>query len=462
MLTRLRLRNFKSWSDTGDVALRPITGFFGANSSGKSSLLHALLLLKQTSESLDRGLVFHFGDKSTPVDLGDFHSVVHGHNAMNEMQVSLDWNLPKPFRIKDSKNKNRTVVESKRLGFSVRTGLKATNGPDRPEVKEMSYRVGDVLFGMRTASPKAKYDLFATVPGAPNEPDFRFVHSVGRKWPLPAPAKCYGFPDQARAYFQNAGFLADLALALEQRLKRVAYLGPLRAYPERRYAWTGARPADMGRAGEAVVDAILAARERGSTISPGFKRRRLSLEAYVAKWLKELGLIHDFWVAPAYKDSQIYEVKIKRTPRSSEVLVTDVGFGISQILPVLVLCLFVPEGSTVILEQPEIHLHPSVQSGLADVLIDTWKYRKVQVIIESHSEHLLRRLQRRVAEEQVKTNDIGLYFCDLEKEHSTIQRLKVDLLGGIDNWPSNFFGDEFGEMAATTRAMQERRKELGH
>ena len=58
MLTRIRLKNFKSWADTGDVALRPITGFFGANSSGKSSLLHAILLLKQTSDSQDRGWFF--------------------------------------------------------------------------------------------------------------------------------------------------------------------------------------------------------------------------------------------------------------------------------------------------------------------------------------------------------------------------------------------------------------------
>ena len=61
MLTRLRLENFKSWQDTGDITLRPITGFFGANSSGKSGLIHALLLLKQTADAADRGIVFNFG-----------------------------------------------------------------------------------------------------------------------------------------------------------------------------------------------------------------------------------------------------------------------------------------------------------------------------------------------------------------------------------------------------------------
>ena len=61
MLTRLRLENFKSWQDTGNITLRPITGFFGANSSGKSGLIHALLLLKQTADAADRGIVFNFG-----------------------------------------------------------------------------------------------------------------------------------------------------------------------------------------------------------------------------------------------------------------------------------------------------------------------------------------------------------------------------------------------------------------
>ena len=81
MLTRLRLENFKSWKDTKDIALRPITGFFGANSSGKSGLIHALLLLKQTADSADRGIVFHFGGAATRVDLGDFASVVHDHES---------------------------------------------------------------------------------------------------------------------------------------------------------------------------------------------------------------------------------------------------------------------------------------------------------------------------------------------------------------------------------------------
>ena len=100
MLTRLRLENFKSWQDTGNITLRPITGFFGANSSGKSGLIHALLLLKQTADSADRGIVFNFGGAGARVDAGDFASVVHRHVEDSALGISLDWRTDKPFKIR--------------------------------------------------------------------------------------------------------------------------------------------------------------------------------------------------------------------------------------------------------------------------------------------------------------------------------------------------------------------------
>jgi len=113
------------------------------------------------------------------------------------------------------------------------------------------------------------------------------------------------------------------------------------------------------------------------------------------------------------------------------------------------------------LEQPEIHLHPSVQAGLADVFIDAVKRRKVQIIFESHSEHLLRRLQRRVAEGDVAPESTALYFCQMNDGQSELTPLTVDLLGSIENWPKDFFGDEFGEMAAMTTAAMKRKKAMG-
>ena len=161
---------------------------------------------------------------------------------------------------------------------------------------------------------------------------------------------------------------------------------------------------------------------------------------------------------PVAQDSNIYQVRVQKTPSSAKVLITDVGFGVSQILPVLVLCYYAPKGSIILLEQPEIHLHPSVQSGLADVFIDAAKNRDVQIVVESHSEHLLRRLQRRVADETITADKTALYFCEAGNEGSKLNTLDVDQFGNITNWPKNFFGDEFGEIAKTTKAIMLRKK----
>ncbi len=454
MITHLRLGNFKSWADTGDLALKPITGFFGANSSGKTSLIQALLLLKQTADSADRGLVLQFGEKNSLVNLGDFRSVVHRHAIENELRFALDWQPTKPFSIKDIKAKDESVVQDDRLAFStrVRDESGSSGKSVRLIVPEVTYRVGTVSFGIRKRPVGNEYELFS------DGTSFQFVRTPGRVWPLPPPSKCYGFPDQARAYYQNASFLSDLELAFEERLRSIYYLGPLRAYPERAYTWAGAQPSDMGHAGEQAVHAILSSRDRGETISRGKGQRRVSLEQYVAQWLKKLGLIAEFRVEAVKDGSQIFQVKVKKSSRGSEALLTDVGFGVSQILPVIVLLFYVPEYSTVILEQPEIHLHPAVQANLADVLIDAYGKRHVQVIVESHSEHLLRRLQRRIAERKIGNDDVALYFCEAGDQASSATALQLDLYGNIVNWPRDFFGDEFGEIEAMQTAISERRK----
>ncbi len=458
MLTELALRQFKSWEDTGRVRLAPITALFGANSSGKTSLLQALLLLKQTAESADRGQPLYFGDKVSPVDLGDFRTLIYGHRLDAQLDIRLAWQEHEAFEVLDPARRDHLIASSQDLEFS--TTVEAVNGSDpklqRVHVKQMRYGVGHVGFGMSLRGQRKKpgYELLA------EDTDFSFQRTRGRPWPLPPPAKCYGFPDEVRAYFQNAGFLADLELAFERRLRRLYYLGPLRAYPERHYAWSGAQPEDMGRAGDLAISAILASGGRGQTIARGRGRKRATLEECVATWLQELGLIHSFRVEPISEDRQLFRVLVRKTASAAEVLVTDVGFGVSQILPVLVLCFYVPEGSTVILEQPEIHLHPAVQAGLADVVVDAWKNRRVQILLESHSEHLLRRLQRRIAEEVVEPREVALYFCEANHGRSLLTPLALDLYGNIGNWPAEFFGDEFGEVASMSRAIL-RRKQRG-
>ena len=445
MLTRLRLRNFKSWPDTGDVALRPITAFFGANSTGKTSLLQALLLLKQTSESSDRGQVFHFGDGRTLVALGDFDAVVHGHDPGAKIGVELDWIPANPLSVPTSERTSIGITDT--VGFFLSVDKNDRQTP--VSVEQMGYQLGDARFSMFRKG--RAHEL--SVEGV----SFDFARRQGRPPILPPPVRCYGFPSEVESGYRNTGFLADLEHDFVQQLGRIHYLGPLRAYPERRYIWSGSRPDSMGRAGESAVEAILASRARNDRISLGKGRPRLTLEALVAKHLLGLGLIHSFRVEAEGDGSQVFRVLVQKTKTSTEVPITDVGFGVSQILPVLVLCFYAPKGSTIILEQPEIHLHPSVQSGLGDVLIAATKQRGVQILIESHSEHLLRRLQRRIAEERVESDRVGLWFCRSSSGISEITALNLDIYGSITNWPDDFFGDDFREIAETAKQRLRRR-----
>ena len=138
-------------------------------------------------------------------------------------------------------------------------------------------------------------------------------------------------------------------------------------------------------------------------------------------------------------------------------MLPDVGFGVSQVLPALVLLYYVPRGSIVLMEQPEIHLHPSAQGGLADAILSAAKARDLQVIVESHSEHLLRRLQLRVATEEASSDEVKLYATNVLDGVGSVSDLDLTPLGEIRNWPTHFFGDEMGEITAIRRATLERR-----
>lgn len=457
MITKFNVQNFKSWKNTGSVELGQITGFFGANSSGKTSLLQFLLLAKQTAASPDRRAVLHFGDESSPVSLGSFGDIISGHDKNLPLRFSISWHSEANFYDPEQLSK-RILLSRPDIDFfaSVRT---SDAGP--LHVDEFNYHLTsrqfeasstltDATFGMRAV--QGQYEL--------RSDGYELRRSTGRPPRLPPPTKFYGFPDQVRAAYQNASLLSDLQLDFENLLDRIYYLGPLREYPQREYKWSGIQPADMGQRGERVIEAILASDRQGPTVTKGGGQPKVTLSEYLAWWLKKLRLIHSFRVQEVSPGTNIYRVWLTTVEGAKEVLITDVGFGVSQVLPVLALINYVPRGSTVVLEQPEIHLHPSVQAGLADAFIDSVKKRKIQIILESHSEHLLRRLQRRIAEKAISNKEVKLYFAERQSEASVLTSLEVDMFGSIRNWPRDFFGDELGEAYRFAMAQARRRQEL--
>lgn len=450
MLTRLRLENFKSWKDTGDIALKPITGFFGPNSSGKTSLSQALLLMKQSTELLYHGSMFHFGNEKTPVDLGDFRSVVHSHNTDSTIKLSVGWKSGLDIEIPEY-YAGGNVSRGDDIGIEVESRDTSYLG-ESSILHQMAYQIsGTRKFGVKRQNDPLTYEIFA------NGPTFQDSRTLVRDSVGLHPLSFCGFPFGADIPTQYQNFLSNLEYAMRLVLRDLYYLGPLRAYPQRLYVWSGANPQGLGRVGEYTVDAILSYIEFTRIVEGGLGSNELSFEEHVASWLQYLGLVHDFRVEALDEERRVFQIKVRKSPNSAEVLLTDIGFGVSQVLPVIVLCSYLPQNSTIILEQPDMHLHPSAQVGLADLLIQTWKERDVQIMFESHSEHLLRRLQRRIAEGELNEDEVGLYFCSTDDDGSSrISHLEIDQYGNISNWPRDFFGDQFGEIAAISEAVLKR------
>lgn len=455
MLTELRIKNFKAWKDTGTVRMAPLTVIFGANSAGKSSLGHLLLALKQTTLLSDRKRALHLGDKSSLIELGTFADCIHAHDLRTSLEFSLSWRLPVPLTVRNSSIRGESFSGT---DMSLTSRIKAGRS-EQPEVESIRYQLGngdvDTLTVDHRRGPAGSISLEAD--------PLRLVKAVGRKWPLEPPEKFYRFSDVTLARYQNADFLAQFALETERMLGSLYYLGPLRRHPERTYQWSGDAPSDVGSQGEFAIAALLAATADGRKLNRGARQRQQGFEAFIASWLKDLGVISSFNVKPVAKGRTEFEVLIKTHAGAPEVKLTDVGFGISQVLPALVEAFYAPPDSIVWMEQPEIHLHPQVQAELADVFISAVKAREdgrprnVQLIVESHSEHFLTRLQRRVAEGAISPEDVAMYFCRRPDGAADLEPLQLNLYGEIENWPENFFGNEMVDVTERTLAAMRRK-----
>ncbi|MGB8261827.1 MAG: DUF3696 domain-containing protein [Terracidiphilus sp.] len=457
MLTSLRIRNFKAWRDTGIIRLAPLTVFFGTNSSGKSSIGHLLLALKQTALATDRKRALHLGDANTLIDLGTLSDCIFGHDLASSLEFELTWNLPKTITVRDLHDRSRAFAGN---ALSLRSTLKADK-KEQPEIQGFQYSLRDGSHAVLDV----RHELNGGGRWALSAEPYRFVQAVGRKWDLTEPEKFYRVSETSISRYQNAGFLADFALETERMLSGISYLGPLREHPRRIYQWSGDTPEDVGQTGKFAVAAILAAEQAGRKLNRGHKKSRRSFVEFIAEWLKDMNVIHSFSVRPVAEGRKEFEVLLKVQEWSPEVKITDVGFGVSQVLPALVQAFCCLPHSTVWMEQPEIHLHPQVQSDLADVFISAVKAyergaeKKVQLIIESHSEHFLTRLQRRVAEEKIAPHEVAIYFCKNTAEGTTLDPLDLNLFGEIKNWPENFFGDQMTDLTERVKAAALRKQQ---
>ena len=540
MLTGIGLRNFKAfgedpkvfapgkngqmaWTDT--APLSKITLIYGPNSGGKSSIIQALLLLRQSLKSDYTGDRRTLVPRGEFVDLGSFQSLIHRHEEERELGISFTYRNIE-LGIKSAENKvgmTFSVAEGipgilSRLSY----GISSAEG-ERPLLNAESntikfinslYSVGYVrvltgagiktwlldhrdflpllllneelrqerersaVEGRRDIRMYAQANSMVQTPG-----DERPLEIARARDRVLARARDRALTwarerqDDLRSAQRNEKDLelAQLNLSHEQiidltpenipedyerHLRSVNYLGPLRSAPERIYRLSSEIPLSSGVTGiqgeysanvlfhnAALQDAVnywLSDEKHNNKIDIPYRLQVIPLGD------PELSGQH-ITIALTLLDLSGKPIK---DDNDKDVMVTlaDVGYGINQILPVIIEGIASQEGSILCVEQPEIHLHPRLQANIADLMIDTIADepgKRKQWIVETHSELLILRLQRRIREGKIKPEDISVLYVDPNDDSFEGSAIKVLRLGEdsyfMDTWPDGFFDEGLKE-----------------
>jgi len=561
VLCEFEITNFKGFKGPEKIPVRPITLLYGPNSSGKSSLLQVLLLMKQTLEEAENPETLLLA-KGKLVDLGGYLEFLHRHDPKRSFafRVMLDassWDAEqtraRSFRLPFLKHLERSLLG---LGVTFRydsqasvVGLKSldlfagvsaspalTYKQDKLAVGKMFQRLpmqpgGHVslrsiaekilrsssanfdhpLWGalwqrrkLHLMNSESRYDIRrhleqlqkrmeryhadaeseaqVEVPkGVFNrrmrikeetEKEIRTLETQLERidnYTFEQAAKdfsaanersiltCRNFlPVEARAEIEasddiSVEFLADfkapepldpssvtvfVANIFREFIDSILYLGPLRESPERHYIFSGNPTEQVGKTGKMVPDILFKNRELVATLNEKLTTFGIGYTVEVSSGSAETLALHDAYALT---------LTDKLTGVTTSIL--DVGFGISQVLPVIVQSLLAHD-KTLCIEQPEIHLHPKLQSELGSLFAETIRppYNN-RFIVETHSEHIMLRIQKLIRQRALTPQYVSVVYVDHTADASKCIPLRLDDDGDfIDQWPGGFFEDAYQEI----------------
>ena len=460
----VRWKGFRGFGDTGWLELPALTILLGANSSGKSSLIAPLLLMKQSLES--RTGTNALMTRGPYVNVGAFRDFAHNHDAESTVSFALRWHSHPAGR--DRRSAGEYAPGGIELGF--------VRGKKLDQVDLSLYRVEDIyrrVLLRRARTAVGRYSLkIASAPeglkGLPPEKsaarnkvnsllrdaqpvDFLFTSRQLRSEFADEPNEEEAAPLPAYISSPKGLFYAMVVDYVHQQVREqlfdeMYFLGPLREPPRRVYELSGEMPPDVGTRGEYAPELLYRLGSDSTQLDS------------IRSWLQHFGLpdtiefddVGDEGFAPRFGAGAGANSPL------------DLGFGLSQLLPLIVQGVHARDRSRLLIEQPEIHLNPRLQAGLADLLV-AFANRLSGVVVETHSEHLLLRLRRLVAEGQIDAADVGVYFVDRVKGESRVRRVPLLQSGYIDpkDWPRDFFDDSLRESLALARAQAGRAKSEG-
>lgn len=553
MLQSIQIGNFKAFADLQQIPLCPLTLIYGANSSGKSSIIHSLLLAKHVEETgnWDAHRTAIGGES---VDLGGFRQYVHCHDVTHYVEWIFEFN-PSTFRSQRQlsfwKSHNSLKLQIS-VGINLEDPALVSSEPspyihhysiiaDNREILKMVVRNDRTLqlafldldnsafqdllskgnlytLTRKRLKPddlsKAKDALYSLLDEVAVECQHllptRFISTKSETLddsgsdsialsPWEQRKKESSSKKHALRFLRSLeGILLQVNRAVAWQLNKLIYLGPLRSYPPRQllsaqhydsnwqagggYAW------DVVRNNAEVrekVNTWLSAANRLQTPYKLVLRSLVDinqLEDPVYEWLEKLmpennsdGNSTDdrstqhFLLVDLEKEAASFcdFIRSSSIEKHSDLLLMDcrsnttvshrdIGIGVSQVLPVLVSA-YASYEQIIAIEQPEIHLHPALQADLADIFIESsLGPQQNRFILETHSEHLLLRIMRRMRETvdnelpegaaPVTPKDICILFVEPQGSASVIRHLRLDDEGELlDTWPGGFFEEGFRE-----------------
>ncbi|MFD2053371.1 AAA family ATPase [Mesorhizobium calcicola] len=418
MIRYLRLRSFRAYRDH-KFEFRRLNIFIGANNSGKSSILSAINLIAQT----------HFASRgsSSPLvlngpyeELGTFQDVVHGNNVRTPIGFDLgigefDISFDVKFRLQ------RRELEISRFSLSENNEeiFSYQARKDSSDVKLLRRSVETVL-----GSKSARRPLFIGF--------WPFDPSLSR---LVVPEN--EFPKSSKDIIERvARALRKADMLLRDNFRNFDSLSPFRAQPQRTYLYSGETPTEIGRTGSNGITLLV-----NDTAKRG--ALRIGLEEQISDWLRVNKIADKIRVKNL--TTRHFEICIVDF-KGKEHNICDVGFGCSQVLPVLIggLNIFGSHVSqrkspTFVVQEPEIHLHPNAQASLGSFFVGLAKFGGQQ-FIETHSDNLVLRIARHVALGDISPSDVKIFFVEDQNGEKIVTDIDIRADGIFKpDWPGGFF-----------------------
>jgi len=440
---KFKWKNFRCFEDTDWIEIKPLTIFIGPNNSGKTSLILPFLLMKQSIESLDLDTPLKI--KGEYVDLGSFKQFVNN----GDLKKKVEFNIR--FIEADSEKKQQDKYFKEK---PVELNLIFKGGTEKKQIRLDEFVLKNYLNEdlLRIKLRRKLYEVLYYKFPLTEEIKNLFFHPKPNNFLfLPEPVisqlieKGMMRDDKVfRASF--AKFIQTLSMTKEiwDTIERIDIIGPSRENPQRIYSLSGDRPRSVGPTGNYTSEILWL------TKGTSFERR-------LTEKLDELFGIMIKVESMGRRASWAIRYYIKEKKGRHWLDIADVGFGFSQLLPIIIQGLYTQKNEIFISEQPEIHLNPKLQSLLGNFFVHIVKEEKKFVILETHSEHILLRIRRLIAEGAIDSSEIALYFVQRSEGISKIIPMKILENGHIEDkeWPEEFFSDTIVESLNLASAQRE-------